>query len=323
MNPLLAAVIALIVYPGILFALVAALLLGWVRGTARALTAGWSGLMPPLSFRQISRRRRQASTLPEGAVAPVIQALPVIALVCPIVALAFVPLPGNAGLAKSDVTLDVVALSALLLGMPVARIALGLAIPSPYTRMAATRSARQLAGYALPLSMAVAAGAALSGHLTIAAISNQATTGTLSVGLSDAARVVAGITFLICAPALARLSSLREGQGASELAAGELTELSGRELLTMRLAEYVQLVAVIFVGIALFVLPFWTTNGARGLAAVIVALLAAAVIGAWEGYAPRLRGREDYPLPISIWLGTPSLIAIVSILALVLARIVH
>jgi NADH-quinone oxidoreductase subunit H len=323
MNALLSAIISIILYPGIVVALIAAIVLGWLRGTSRAALSGWSGLSPLVSLRQIVRRQRQASTLPEGTPVLAIQGLPVVALVCPLVVLAFVPLPGNRGLGAANLSLDVAAAGALLLGMPLARIALGWAVPSPYTRLAAMRSARRLAGYALPLGLAIATAAVLSGQLTIAGISTTLTRTGSATLLIDVARALAGLAFLLCAPGLVRLSTLRGGMASGELLAGELTEISGRELLVMQVAEAVQLVAFLAVGIALFVLPFWSSNGARGLAAIVAFVAGTVAIGAWEGIEPRVRTRDEYSMPFSVWLGTPMYFGIFGIIALLLARIIH
>ncbi len=329
MNELLAMIISLLVYPGLIFALVAALVFGWLRGVARATAQGWSLGMPQLAPRELLRRLRQGSTVSEGVFAPLLQALPVLAVVCPLLVLVFLPLPANRGADNGAYTADVAALAALLLGVPLVRIVLGWATPSPYTRMAATRSARQLMGYLVPFALAVAVAAAVGASLHIfaiathqpVAVTTQSLFGLNAIRLFGLTRIVAGLAYLSCLPALAKLTPIREGQGGLDLVGSELTEISGRELLVMRIGEWVQLVAALGLGIVLFVLPFFTTDGARAIAALVSAVVAAILLGVWEGAGTYLRAaRDELDAPLSVWFGTPTFLAIISLLLLVLAQ---
>ena len=329
MNALVAMIVSLLVFPGLLFALVAALLFGWVRSYARAGVQGWSGSLPRISLREVARRLRQGSTLPEGTFAPLMQVLPVLAVICPLLVLVFLPLPGNNGANNTTYTADVVAISALLFGLPIARTVLGWSTPSPYTQMAATRSARQLMGYFIPFALAVAVAAAIGTSLQLFTISthqftfpgHQTIVNLNAVQLMGAARIIAGLTYFLCLPILARLTPIREGQGPLDLVGNELTELSGRELLVMRIGEWMQLVAALGFGIALFVLPFFHTDGQRGTAAIIFGILGAVVLGIWDGAAPSMRpARDELDAPLSIWFGTQTFLGIIALLLLVLAQ---
>ncbi len=329
MNALLAMIISLLVYPGLLFALVAALIFGWLRSMARATSQGWSVALPQFSLREVSRRLRQGSTVPEGVFAPLIQALPVLAVISPLLVLVFIPLPANRGADNANYTADVAALGALLLGVPIVRIVLGWATPSPYTRMAATRSARQLMGYIVPLALAIAVGATASASLNVFGTaahqipvpSSQTLFGLTASQIAGGARIVAGLAYLACLPALTRLTPIRAGQGGLDLVGSELTELSGRELLLMRIGEWMQLVAALGLGIALFVLPFFATDGARAIAAIVTAVVVALLLGVWEGLGTYLRpSRDDLEAPLSIWFGTPTFLGIIALLILVLSQ---
>jgi formate hydrogenlyase subunit 4 len=320
MNELLALVIALLVYPGVIFGLVAAGIFGWMRGASRAMVHGWEGATPLIAPREFSRRLRQASTMPDGVALPIPQLLPVAALVAPLLVLVLLPFPGNRAV-QGNYTLDIVAAGSFLLGMPVARIMLGWVIPSPYTRLAALRSARQLLGYLIPLGLALAVAALVGGttNLTVLAGTTLPTTDHQSV-YAYAARIVAGLAYAVCIPVLARLTPLRTGQGAMDLVGSELTELSGRELLIMRLAEWVQLIAVLGLGIVLFIFPFFKSDLARGLAALGTALIVAVLLGLWEGVGRHLLGRDEMPAPFSVWLGTPTLVGVFAVLLLIFAQ---
>jgi NADH:ubiquinone oxidoreductase subunit H len=327
MNALVFTLVSLLVFPGVIFALVAALVLGALRGVTRAGTQGWAGIAPILSPREILRRTRQSSTSPAGLFAAAAQVLPIVALVCPILLLIFLPLPANRGADAIGFSADVVALVALLLGMPIARILLGWATPSPYTRLAAIRAARELMGYILLLALAVAVTVAIGGSIQVAGVVNNHPViaspssffGIHADRLYEFARIAAGLTYLSCLPSLARLTSIREGQGSLELAGNELSELSGRELLVMRIAEWVQLVAALGLGITLFVLPFFSTVGARAIAAGITAIVVTIGLGAFEG-SGFMRPRDELDPPFSIWFSTQSFLGIAGLLLLVLAQ---
>jgi NADH:ubiquinone oxidoreductase subunit H len=329
MNELLAMIISLLVYPGLIFALVAALIFGWLRGVARATAQGWSIGMPIFAPREVLRRLRQGSTVPEGVFAPLMQVLPVLANICPLLVLVFLPLPANRGADNGTYTADVVALAALLLGVPVIRIVLGWATPSPYTRLAATRSVRQLMGYLVPFALAVAVAAAVGNSLKVytiathqsASFTTQSVLGFNAARLYGLTRIIAGLAYLACLPTLAKLTPIREGQGGLDLVGNELTEMSGRELLVMRIGEWIQLVAALGLGIVLFVLPFFSTDGARAIAALVAAVVAAVLLGVWEGAGTYLRpARDELEAPLTIWFGTPTFLGIISLLILVLAQ---
>lgn len=319
MNEVLALIIALLVYPGLLFGLVAAAALGWLRGTARSLALGWPVARPLFAWNAVNRRLRQASSRPEGVTAVALQALPVIAAVCPLLVLVFLPLPGNRGANQPDYTLDIAAAGGLVLGMPIARVVLGWAIPSPYTRIAAMRTARAVMGAAVPLALALATGAVLGGALRLS-VAATATTALNTQGFAVLARLAAGAAYLTCLPLITRLTPTRQGAGALDAVAGELTELSGRELLVMRVAEWLQLVAALGLGIALFVLPFFHTDAARLIAALVAAIVGAVGLGVWEGVLPRIGVREDLPPPLATWTGAPILFGVFAVLFLILAQ---
>jgi hypothetical protein len=100
--------------------------------------------------------------------------------------------------------------------------------------------------------------------------------------------------------------------------AGELSEVNGRDLAVFRLAEAVQLVAVTAFFAAAFVLPLLVTLSAslRDIVWIVVLLVSAAGIGAWEGTrGGHLATTGDKP-PLSWWFGLPLVLAL---FALVLA----
>src|SRR5512146_2229120 len=95
MNGVLAFVIALVLYPGIVAGLVAAWILSWSRDAARA-TLGNGQRPGPLGILAELRMALQRDTLaPSGVRAAMLALAPVVAVAAPIAALVLLPVPGN------------------------------------------------------------------------------------------------------------------------------------------------------------------------------------------------------------------------------------
>jgi formate hydrogenlyase subunit 4 len=317
MNVVLAVVVAVLIYPGVLAAVVATWALGWMRDAARAATRGTGrpGLLSgPLDLRTTFGREALA---PEGAAPWLLAFAPVLATAAPVAALVLLPVPGNPLVGVLGLTGDLIAEGTLLLGMPLMRLLVGWSIPSPYGRLAADRGARLLAGSALPMALALVAIAQLVGTLRLSVADAPQPGGLQPVVVL--ARVLAAGAFACCLPVLARYTALREGSGELDVVAGELTELSGRDLGLFRLAEGIQLVAACGFFVAAFVLPALAgllTARFAPLAWIVGLVLTALGVGAWEGArAGRVSAAGDQP-PLSWWFGLPLLLAL---FALVLA----
>jgi formate hydrogenlyase subunit 4 len=313
MNSALGFALAAFVYPGALAALVIAWALGWARAFARS-TAERQPAPGPLSdvaaIRGLFSRETYA---PEGVSLFALSLGGTIAVLAPLTALLLLPLPGNALVRAIGLQGDLIAELALLLGLPLARLFLGWIIPSPFSRLAADRGARLLAGVALPLVLGVTALAQVHGSLTLgaaAAAIGQSPFNLLAVGLG-------AIAFLCALPALAALTPLRSGDNAGELAAGEATDLSGHDLAFLRIGEALQLVACGGFFALAFVSPFITriTNSvAHGVALLVAAIVVALGLGVWEGrFGQRPEGEERPPL--NWWVGAPTLIGLAALVA--------
>jgi formate hydrogenlyase subunit 4 len=311
MNGLLAFVIAVLIYPGIVAALLVAWALGWVRDAARtALASG--GLPGPLAGVGELRALVARDTLaPEGAQGSLLGLVPLLALASPIAALVLLPVPGNPLAAALGLKGDLVAEGALLFGVPCARLFVGWATPSPYTRLAADRGARLVAGCALPLALAVAALGQQVGTFQITGADARLAAPLSTLALL--ARLLAAAAFACCLPVLAHASALREGEGGLDLVAGELTEASGRDLALFRVGEALQLVAATAFFVAAFILPLLANapSGLRAAAWPVALLLGVAGIGAWEGVrgARPATATGETP-PLSWWFGVPVLLAL-------------
>lgn len=316
MNAVIGVALAILVYPGVLVALLAAELLGWVRGAAqnaaqRSGTAGAPGIL-----REMGSAWGQETVAPAGVHPAVLTVCTWAAALFPLLALILLPVPGNPLVGAIGLGGDLAAEGALLLGLPLARLVLGWAIPSPFTRLAADRGARTLAGAALPMGLALAAIAEQLGTLRLDA--GPAAQGLPLIGL--ATRILAAAAFACALPVLARVTVSRERGGESELLAGEAMELSGRDLFALRVGEALQLVAASGFFVAAFVMPLFANVSAAaaryaiwGVGLVVVA----AGVGAWEGWRAS-RGvveREVERPPLTWWLGAPVLIALAALVA--------
>ena len=314
MNGALEFALAALVYPGAVAALLAAWALGWARDAAREVARGNRA---PRLLTTVAAIRGMFSreTLVARGVSPFALTLGVtLAVAAPFAALVSLPLPGNPLTQAVGLRGDLIAEAGLLLGLPLERLLIGWATPSPYTRLAADRNARLLAGAMAPLILGLTAIAQIRGTLTLwdaKASVGQAPFTTLAL-------LLAGLAFLIALPVLSAGSPMRLGAGSNETLAGEATELSGHDLAFLLIGEALQLVACAALFVLVFVSPL-TVNiqqpVMRGVIEVLAAVAVAAGLGYWEGRHSRPPVEADRP-PLSWWAGLPLLIPLV---ALVLA----
>lgn len=314
MNGALEFALAALVYPGAVAALVAAWALGWARDAAREM-ARRNQAPKPLSTVAAIRGMFSRETLTPAGMSPMALSLGVtLAVAAPLTALVSLPLPGNPLTQAMGLRGDLIAEAGLLLGLPLGRLLIGWATPSPYTRLAADRCARLLAGAAAPLILGLTAMAQIRGTLTL-------WDAKASVGLAPyttLALALAGVAFLVTLPALAVGSPMRLGAGSGETLAGEATELSGHDLALVLIGEALQLVACVGLFVLVFVAPLAAhiqSGVTRGVVEVVAAVAVAAGLGLWEGRRGRPPVESDQP-PLSWWAGLPMLVALV---ALVLA----
>lgn len=313
MNGIIAFILAVLLYPGVIAAGIAAVALTWARDSARAVI-GRGRFAPPLSLvEELRSTFARDSLLPSGTVGWVLMLVSSVAPLFPLVALIFLPLPGNPLVSALGLTGDLIVEGGLLLGLPLMRLLIGWSTPSPYTRLAADRDVRLLAGAALPMIFALTASAEQVANLGLV---TEPSKSSLTV-LPFIARLLAAVAFALTLPVLARVTAMRDDEGDIDLVAGELTELGGRDLACFRIAEALQLVAVAGLFTAAFVLPLFATlpNGVtRNVFWLLSIVLTALGIGAWEGISPRTVSREDRP-PLSWWLGIPLLVALLALVA--------
>jgi formate hydrogenlyase subunit 4 len=316
MNAVVAVIVAILIYPGIAAGLVAAWVLTWTRDTARAT---FGSLRPPGLLDGVAQLRSafgRDTLSPVGERSPLLLIAPVLAIAAPLAVLVLLPVPGNPLVAALGLTGDLAAEGALLLGMPLMRLLVGWAIPSPYTRLAADRGARLLAGAVLPMVLALMALAQQISTLQITTADAGTTTALPLFALLT--RLLAAAAFACCLPVLARATALRDEDGSLDAVAGELTDVSGFDLVAFRIAEALQLVAVAAFFIAAFMLPLLvnTSAGIRIAVWPVVLLVIALALGFWEARRGAQPAPADNRPPLSWWFGFPLLLAL---FALVLA----
>jgi formate hydrogenlyase subunit 4 len=313
MNSALGFALAAFIYPGALVALVIAWALGWARAFARSTAEGQPAPGPLSDVASIRSLFARETYAPEGVSLFALSLGATIAVLAPLTALLLLPLPGNALVRAIGLQGDLIAEVALLLGLPLTRLFLGWIIPSPFSRLAADRGARLLAGVALPLILGVTALAQVHGDLTL----GDAATTTGQAPFTYLAVVLGALAFLCALPALAALTPLRAEDNAAELAAGEATDLSGHDLAFLRIGEAIQLVACGGFFALAFVSPLITriTNPiANGVALLVVAIVVALGLGVWEGRFGQRPEGQDRP-PLTWWVGAPTLIALAALVA--------
>ncbi|HEY7092776.1 MAG TPA: hypothetical protein VH393_06340, partial [Ktedonobacterales bacterium] len=95
MNAVIGVLLAILVYPGLLVALLAAWALTWVRTSVFGAAQG-RPVSDPLGFPGAVRTAFDKEGIaPAGVFAPAITVATLVAAVCPLLALIFLPLPGN------------------------------------------------------------------------------------------------------------------------------------------------------------------------------------------------------------------------------------
>ncbi len=333
MNVIPGFIVAVLIYPGALVAFIAAWALGWVRGATRSALRGVQTPAPLGELRGWRAMFDRESVISLGVHPIAVSLATTLALVCPLLALFLLPVPGNPLAASLGLTGDLAAEGALLLGLPLARVFLGWAIPSPFTRIAADRSARLLAGAILPMVFALTAAAEALKTLGIAFLPAR------QLALSTAIAVaLAAVAFACALPVLAHITPLHEGDADPETLGSELSEISGRDLAFFRVGEALQLVACATLLTLAFLMPLavgpignlaisltgllkradLAAGIAQGLALLIGVLVIAAGLGIWEGVNTQRRASGERP-PLTWWFGIPLLLGMAALVAAAIA----
>lgn len=306
MNGVLSFALAVLIYPGLLVAVVAGVALLLVRTVAGGALGGEKA--PVLA--DLRESWRGETIVPDGVSEFALTIASSMAILAPALALVLLPVPGNPLVTLIGLKGDLVAEGVLLLGLPLARLFVGWLTPTPLTRIAADRGARLLVGAALSLTLSLTAIAQQFNALTILNEFVRSPNGVLI-----AARVLAALAFVCVLPVLTRTTALREPRDAEDATPDELLEVTGRDRFCFRLGEAIQLAATAGFFIAVFVLPFFSitpTAVVMAIVWVVGLLVTAAGVGVWDAMRGRIPIGEDHP-PLTWWLGWPLLIALAAL----------
>lgn len=310
MNGVLGFALAVLIYPGILAAAVAGIVLLSVRNVARGALGDAKSTAPAAAINELRDSWQGETIVPDGVSEIALTLSSGVAMLAPALALVLLPVPGNPLVTLIGLKGDLVVEGVLLLGLPLARLFVGWLTPTPLTRVAADRGVRLLVGGALSLALALTAIAQQFNALTITNAPVKSPSGVLI-----AARVLAALAFACVLPVLTRTDAIREPRDAEDAVPDELLEVTGRDLFFFRMGEAIQLAATAGFFIAVFVLPFSATalTGAPlAILWVVGLLLTAAGIGVWESVRGRIPIGEDHP-PLTWWLGWPLLLALAAL----------
>lgn len=313
MNAIFSIVLAVLVYPGVVAAVIAALLLTWIRQVVSGALSGAEITRPLHLLGELRGGFEREVITPDGAGAWMPVVATSAAVICPVLALVLLPVPGNPLVAQLGLAGDLAAEGGLVLGLPLARAFVGWAMPSPYTRLAADRGARAVAGIALPLWLTLAASGQQFSNMTVSSRTAAAAPSVIML----LAYALAAAAFAGLLPSLARVTGLRQGDQHVDTVAGELGELSGRDLALFRLGEALQLAAVAACFIAVFVQPFlraMPAGAGRDVLWLAGVALTAIGIGAWEGIHGHAQPARDASA-LDGWSSWPMLLALAALVA--------
>jgi NADH-quinone oxidoreductase subunit H len=316
-NSILSFVLAVLVYPGVFIAVLAAWGLVWGRESMRAVVSREAMPGPLRDVSEVIANLSRDILHPEGIYPWLTSIAAGVALILPVIALILLPIPGNPLVQAIGLKGDVVAGAVLLLAVPILRLLVAWATPSPFTRLAADRGARLLAGVVLTMALAITAATEQSATLTLHPTPTRAPLALWWL----VTHVLAALAFIFVLPPLTRMAASRHQPPYQvELVAGEMTEVNGRDLACFRIAESLQLVAVCAYFATVFLLPLFPSafGHGRDLLWIAMVIVSALGLGAWDGITARLPASSERP-PLSWWLGLPVLIALFSLVTAAIA----
>lgn len=256
------ALLQLLVFPGLLYAVPAAWLMLWIERKLRARLQGRIG--PPfyqpffdfvklLSKRPLPRPRLQALAM---------STLPVLAVASTLGALALLPVfPGSGGFSG-----DLVLLVALLELPPLCAVLAGFVSRSIFGELGATREAVLSISYNLPFLAALVALAAAAGSLSLSAISEQALW---------QVRLPALLALALCLPIKLRVNPFSVANAEQEIYAGATTEFEGPRLALWELSHGLEWVALTGLWA---ILAFPVAGAAWPLRAVVFVVISLALV---------------------------------------------
>jgi NADH-quinone oxidoreductase subunit H len=273
------ALLALLVFPGLLYAVPMAWLMLWLERKLLARMQGRIGppfYQPFFDFVKLMAKRPLPRPGLEGLL---LTALPLLAVGATLGALALLPVfPASGGF-----TGDLVLLVALLEVPTLCAVLAGFASRSIFGQVGATREAVLSLAYNLPFLTAIVALASAAGSLSLADV---ATWPVAQSGLPPAnlVRLLSLLALVLCLPVKLRLNPFSLANAEQEIYTGPTTEFSGPQLALWELAHGLEWVALTGLVVSL-ALPlrasFWPAGVIlfAGLSLLLVAALAALAAG--------------------------------------------
>ncbi|MBN2385682.1 MAG: NADH-quinone oxidoreductase subunit H [Anaerolineales bacterium] len=270
MNPL-AALFALLIFPGGLSLLAAGLVYEWVD---RKLLAGLHNRVGPRWFQPLADALKllvKEEVVPEGVNQALFIGLPLVALAGALSAAVYVPLAGLAPVHSfpGDLIVVLYLLSLLTLGMGLA----GTNTLDRFSLIGATRTLTQVFSYEAPFLMALLGAAVVAGSLSVSEICAYAGEHWLIL-----TQPLGFVVALIGLMGKLEMPPFDAPEAHTEIVAGALTEYSGRGLAFFHLGRSVELVVGLTLVAAVYLgglsSPVWFAVKTLALLLVMVGLQA-------------------------------------------------
>ena len=272
------ALLGLLVFPGLLYALPMAWLMLWIE---RKLVARMQGRLGPPFYQPFFDFVKLMSKQPlprPGFDGWLLTGLPLLALGATLGVLAMLPVfPASSGFAG-----DLVLLVALLEVPPLCAVLAGFASRSIFGQVGATREALLSVAYNLPFLTTLVSLAVLAGSLSLSQIAAwpAALRGLASIGGAGLIRLLALLALILCLPVKLRINPFSLSNAEQEIYAGPTTEFGGSRLALWELVHGLEWVAltglVVSLGLPLRV-GFWPADAVlfAALSLLLVFLLSA------------------------------------------------
>jgi NADH-quinone oxidoreductase subunit H len=292
------AFIALLIFPGLLYALPAGLLMLGLERKCKARFQGRIG--PPISqaFYDVIKLLAKSPVSRVGSDLPLLIGLPLLAVGSTVGALALLPVFSS----ESGFVGDIVLLVGLLEMPPLAYILAGYASRSIYGEVGSTREAVVSIVSNVPFLAALIAMASAAGSMHSAEI---ATSTPLMV------RVPAVIAILLCLPMKLRITPFSLANAEQEVLAGPLTEFDGARLALWEMAHALEWTALIGFVIT-FAIPVRSTSWiVNAVVYVVLSFVLVLLLTLLASSTARLKVSQASGLMWK-WGGTVAVIALVA-----------
>lgn len=272
------ALLNVLIFPGLVYALPAGWLLLWLERKTAARLQGRIGppfFQPFFDFIKLMAKRAPQRNWPDEWV---LSGLPVLAVGSALGALSLLPVfASGTGFAG-----DLILLVALLELPAICSVLAGFASRSLFGQVGAAREAALSLAYNLPFLVAILALAQLGGSLRLVDLT------AASGGWSVLGRSLAVSAIVLCLPAKLRLNPFSLANAEQEIYAGPLTEFGGRELALWELAHGLEWAALTGLA-ACLIMPrsgLWPIDGALF---IVVSLLVGLLLAGLAAATARLK----------------------------------